>query len=245
MKQVLGCIRKADRDFHMIQSGDKIAIGVSGGKDSLLLLYALSLYKQFSKKDYSLHAFTISLGLEPFHTDSIKALCDDLQVPFTLRKTDIAQILFEERKEKNPCALCSKMRRGILNNLANEFHCNKLALGHHSEDAIETLFMSLLYENRLHTFHPVTYLSRADITAIRPMVYLNEKHIRKVSHQLQLPVVKNPCPVDGHTKRQEMKDLLDQLSKTYPQIREGVLHALRSDKQYGLWEKPEEDSFHW
>lgn len=238
MKQVLGCIRKADRDFDMIHPGDRIAIGVSGGKDSVLLLYALWLYQQFCRKEYSLHAFTLSIGLEPFDAAPIEKLCQELSIPFTLRKTDIAHILFEQRKEKSPCALCAKMRRGILNNLANEYGCNKLALGHHAEDAIETLLMSLLYENRLHTFHPVTYLSRADITAIRPMVYLREKQVKKVVRALDLPIVKNPCPVDGHTKRQEMKDLLDSLSKTYPQIRESLLHALRSDDQYRLWEKP-------
>lgn len=241
MKQILGCIRKADLDFNMITPGDKIAVGVSGGKDSVLLLHALALYKKFSKKDYSLHAFTVSMGLEPFDTGKIEALCRELEIPFTLKKTDIAQILFEDRQEKNPCALCSKMRRGILNNLAKEYGCNKLALGHHSEDAIETLLLSLLYENRLHTFHPVTYLSRADITVIRPMVYAREKHIQKLARTLALPIVKNPCPVDGHTKRQEMKDLLDTLSKPYPQIRESLLQSLRSEEQYSLWEKPDKE----
>ncbi len=241
MKQVLGCIRKADVDFNMIAPGDRIAVGVSGGKDSVLLLYALWLYKQFSRKEYSLHAFTVSMGLEPFDTSPIQNLCQQLGIAFTLRKTDIAHILFEDRKEKNPCALCAKMRRGILNNLANEQGCNKLALGHHAEDAIETLLMSLLYENRIHTFHPVTYLSRADLTAIRPMAYLSEKQVKRVVRQLDLPVVKNPCPVDGHTKRQEMKELLDSLNKTYPNIRQGLLHALRADKQYSLWEKPEKE----
>ncbi|NLB90510.1 MAG: tRNA 2-thiocytidine biosynthesis protein TtcA [Clostridiales bacterium] len=238
MKQVLGCMKKADIDFAMIEDGDRIAVGLSGGKDSTLLLHALSLYRQFSRKKYTLHAFTVTLGLRPFDTTPLAKLCEELKVAYTVRETDIAEILFTQRKEKNPCSLCAKMRRGILMNLANEFHCNKLALGHHGDDGVETLLMSLLYENRLHTFHPVTYLSRADVTAIRPMVYMEEKHIQKVVRRLNLPVVKNPCPVDGHTKRQEIKELLTTLSKSYPHIRESLLQALRKDHQYGLWNKP-------
>jgi len=237
MKTVLGCVRRADQDFHMIAAGDKIAVGVSGGKDSLLLLHALALYKRFSHMDYTLHAFTMSMGLEPFDTTGIQALCDELNVPFTRRDTQIGEILFDIRKEKNPCALCAKMRRGVLNDLAVEYGCNKLALGHHREDALETLLMSLLYEARLHTFHPVTYLSRTNLTIIRPLVYLSEKHVIHMAKELKLPIVKSPCPYDGHTKRQEMKDLLKDLTKRYPDAKEYMLSALKNDKEYGLWNK--------
>lgn len=237
MKTVLGCVRRADQDFNMIAAGDKIAVGVSGGKDSLLLLYALALYKRFSHMDYELHAFTMSMGLEPFDTTGVAALCDELNVPFTRKDTQIGEILFDIRKEKNPCALCAKMRRGVLNDLAVEYGCNKLALGHHREDALETLLMSLLYEARLHTFHPVTYLSRTDITVIRPLVYLPEKHVIHMAKELKLPIVKSPCPHDGHTKRQEMKDLLKDLTTRYPDAKEYMLSALKNDKQYGLWGK--------
>lgn len=236
MKTVLGCIRRADKDFNMIQSGDKVAIGVSGGKDSLLLLYALALYKKFSHTDYELHAFTMTMGLQPFDLDGIETLCNTLDVPFTVKETEIAHILFDIRKEKNPCALCAKMRRGVLNDLAKAAGCNKLALGHHRDDALETLLMSTLYEARFHTFHPVTYLSRSDITVIRPMVYLPEKHITQMVTQLHLPVVKSPCPANGHTKRQEMKELLQNLNKLYPQASEYMLSALQNTKEYGLWD---------
>ena len=237
MKTVLGCIRRADQDFDMIATGDRIAIGVSGGKDSLLLLQALALYRKFSHKQFSLEALTLKMGLEPFDTAPIASLCERLEVPYTAIDTDIAEILFVHRKESNPCALCAKMRRGGLNELALEKGCRKLALGHHREDVIETLLMSLLFEGRLHTFHPVTYLSRTGMTVIRPMVYLPEKHVIHMAKELRLPVVHNPCPANGHTKRQEMKELLATLSKTYPEIRERMLHALQNKEQYGLWDK--------
>jgi len=220
----------------MIQSGDRILVGVSGGKDSLLLLTALSLYRKFSHKNFALEALTLKMGFEPFDTAPVAALCERLEVPYVVRDTDIAEILFVHRKESNPCALCAKMRRGALNSLTRARGCNKLALGHHREDALETLMMSLLFEGRLHTFHPVTYLSRSDVTAIRPMVYLPEAHVARMARELKLPVIHNPCPANGNTKRQEMKELLADLSKTYPQLKERMLHALQNKAQYGLWD---------
>lgn len=239
MKTTLGCIRRADRDFHMIEAGDRVAVGVSGGKDSLLLLYALSLYPNVRHQDFSLQAVMLTTGKTPPDTSNISALCERLNVPMTIRHTELYQILFELRKEENPCALCAKMRRGMLCDLCKELDCNKLALGHHREDALETLMMSLIYEGRLHTFHPRTYLSRSDITVIRPMVYLPEKHIIHMKKELALPVLQNPCPANGHTKRQEMKELLAELAKRYPEVKERMLEALRNDRQYGLWEKPD------
>ncbi len=238
MKTTLGCIRKADQDFHLIAPGDRIAVGVSGGKDSLLLLYALHLYRMFSHTDYTLHAFTMTMGLAPFDVSPIRALCDSLNIPYTVRETDIGHVLFDVRKETNPCALCAKMRRGILNDLAKEHGCNKLALAHHREDVLETLMMSLLFEGRIHTFHPLTYLSRSDLTVIRPLVYLPEKHIKHLAKELNLPVVKNPCPANGHTRRQEMKELLASLARKYPRAPELMLSALQNEAQYGLWWKP-------
>ena len=236
MKTVLGCIRRADQDFGMVADGDRIAVGVSGGKDSLLLLYALSLYRRFSHKNFALEALTLKMGLEPFDTAPVAALCEELHVPYVTKDTEIADVLFVHRQESNPCALCAKMRRGALNNLARARGCNKLALGHHREDALETLMMSLLFEGRLHTFHPVTYLSRSDITVIRPMVYLPEAHVARMAKELALPVIHNPCPANGNTKRQEMKELLADLGKTYPQLKERMLHALQNKAQYGLWD---------
>ncbi len=236
MKTVLGCIRKADTDFEMIAPGDRVAVGVSGGKDSLLLLYALSLYRRFSHKDFTIQAITLKMGLEPFDVSPIARLCEEISVPYTVIDTEIAHIIFDVRRESNPCALCAKMRRGALNDAAKDLGCNKLALGHHRDDATETLLMSLLFEGRLHTFHPNTYLSRRDITVIRPMIYVPEKHVRHMVKELSLPLVKNPCPADGHSKREEIKQLIRTLSKDYPQIKDYMLAALRNTDQYGLWD---------
>lgn len=237
MKEILGCIRRADQDYHMIESGDRVAVGVSGGKDSVLLLYALSLYRRFSPHPFELEALTLTTGLEPFDLGPIRALCEKINVPYTVRETEIGRIIFDERREKNPCALCSKMRRGALNDLCNERGLNKLALGHHRDDVIETFLMSLFFEGRLHTFHPVTHLSRSGLTVIRPMVYLPEKDIIHEARVQRLPVVKNPCPADGHTARQDMKELLTELTKRYPFVRERLLSALKNKEQYGLWDK--------
>lgn len=237
MKTTLGCLRKADTDFHLIEPGDRVAVGVSGGKDSLLLLHALSLYRKFSHKDFTLMAFTISMGLEPFDLSGIHRLCQELDIPYVVKQTEIGDIIFNKRKEKNPCALCAKMRRGALNDMCREYGCSKLALGHHRDDAIETLLMSLFYEGRFHTFHPKTYLSRTGITAIRPLCYLPEYHVRHMVQELNLPVVKSPCPANGETKRQEMKELMQALRKRYPDAPDRFLRALQSDKQYDLWQK--------
>ena len=237
MKTVLGCIRKADTDFSMIAPGDRIAVGVSGGKDSLLLLYALSLYRKFSGKAFTLQAITLKMGLEPFDVSGIAALCERIDVPYTVIETEIAHVIFDIRKESNPCALCAKMRRGALNDAALAAGCNKVALGHHREDAIETLLMSLIFEGRLHTFHPNTYLSRKQITVIRPMVYVPEKHVIHMVKTLSLPVVKNPCPADGNSKREEIKQLIATLCKTYPYLKDYMLSALQNTAQYGLWDQ--------
>lgn len=222
----------------MIAPGDRVAVGVSGGKDSLLLLYALSLYRKFCAVPFTLEAITLDMGLRPFDTGGISALCERLEVPYTVVPTQIAQVIFDVRKEKNPCALCAKMRRGALNDAARARGMNKLALGHHREDVIETLMLSLIYEGRLHTFHPNTYLSRSGITVIRPMVYLPEKHVIHMARELELPVIKSACTADGNTKREEMKTLLATLSRTYPNLKEYMLKALRNKEQYGLWDQP-------
>lgn len=237
MKEVLGCIRRADKDFGLIQAGDTVCVGVSGGKDSMLLLYAMALYRKFCPNKYNLIAATLHMGLEPFDLEPVRALCEELDVAYTVQKTQIAQVIFEERKEKNPCSLCAKMRRGALIDLCKELGANKLALGHHRDDALETLLLSMFYEGRMHTFHPKTYLSRKDITQIRPMVYLPEKRVIHMVNSLNLPVVKSPCPANGVTKREEMKKLLDHIASTIPNVRELMLSALQNDNQYGLWEK--------
>lgn len=237
MKKVLGCIRRACEDFHLIEDGDIVAVGVSGGKDSLLLLYALSLYRKFAPQRFEVKGLTLTMGLEPFDTSKVAALCEKLGVEYIVRPTEIGRIIFEERHEKNPCSLCAKMRRGALNDLAKECGCNKVALGHHRDDALETLLLCLLHEGRIHTFHPKSYLSKADLTVIRPMVYLPEKHIIHVAREMQLPIIPSPCPANGATEREEMKYLLDSLCKLYPNAREMMLSALQNEAQYGLWSK--------
>ncbi|MDY2793045.1 MAG: tRNA 2-thiocytidine biosynthesis TtcA family protein [Eubacteriales bacterium] len=235
MKEILGCIRRADQDFGMIEDGDRVAVGVSGGKDSLLLLYALSLYRRFSPHPFTLQAVTLTMGLEPFDLSGVQALCDRLEVPYVVRETQIGRIVFEERREKNPCALCAKMRRGALNDLCRELGVTKLALGHHRDDALETLLMSLLYEGRLHTFQPVTRFDRTPVVQIRPLIYAPEKVIVHYARRLDLPVVASPCPANGRTKREDMKDLLDLICRRVPNARELMLSALRNTEQYGLW----------
>ena len=242
MKEILGCIRRADQDYHMIESGDRVAVGVSGGKDSVLLLYALSLYRRFSPHPFELEALTLTTGLEPFDLGPIRALCEKTDVPYTVRETEIGRIVFEERHEKNPCALCSKMRRGALNDLCNERGLNKLALGHHRDDALETLLMSMLNEGRIHTFQPVTYLTRSGMTQIRPMIYVSEKDVIHYVKALSLPVVPSPCPANGYTKREDMKALLDHICRSVPNAREQLLTALRNDAQYALWDTPKSDA---
>ncbi|MDD3411752.1 MAG: ATP-binding protein, partial [Eubacteriales bacterium] len=223
MKTTLGCIRRCDEEFHLFQPGDRVAVGVSGGKDSLLLLTALSLYRRVRHEDFELRAIMLTMGETPPDTSAIERYADSLGVPLTVKYTEVYQIIFEIRKDPNPCALCAKMRRGMLCDIARDLGCNKIALGHHRDDVLETLLMSLLYEGRLHTFHPKTWMSRSGVTVIRPMVYLPEKHVIHMARELNLPVLKNPCPANGHTKRQEMKELLADLCRRYPQANEKML----------------------
>ena len=235
MKTTLGSIRRADEEFGMIQPGDKVAVGVSGGKDSLLLLRAMALYRMVRHQDFDLCAIMLTSGKQKPDTSQIEALAQEVGVELLVRHTELYEILFEIRKDPNPCALCAKMRRAMLCDAAKELGANKLALGHHRDDALETLLMSLLYEGRLHTFHPCSYMSRSQLTVIRPMIFLPEKHVIHMQRELNLPVFDKSCPVDGHTKRQEMKELLDELCRRYPTAREMMLRALRNHRQYGLW----------
>ena len=220
----------------MIENGDRIAVGVSGGKDSLLLLHALSLYRKFTHKDFSLMALTVDNGLAETDYSSIQSLCEELEIPYVIRNTEIGKIIFEYRKEKNPCALCAKMRRAVLANACVEYGCSKLALGHHRDDVIETLIMSLIHEGRFRTFHPVTRLSRTGVTVIRPLVYLPEYHIRHMQKALCLPVLKSACPADGNTERRAAAELLNDLKKRYPDAPDRFLHALQHEP-YELWQK--------
>lgn len=211
LQQLLSYTRKAVDDYHLIDDGDKIAIGVSGGKDSLALLYALHGLKRFYPKKFDILAVTADLGFNNFDLEGLKKICADLDVEYKIIPTQIAEIVFEKRQETNPCSLCAKMRKGAINQGIKEAGCNKIAYGHHKDDMIETMLMSLLYEGRFHTYSPKTYLDRMQITAIRPLLYVPEADIKGFIHKYEIPILKNPCPVDGHTKREYAKTLVKQL----------------------------------
>ena len=242
MKTVLGKIRRCDEEYHLFAPGDRVAIGVSGGKDSMLLLKALSLYRYVRHGDFSLQAITLTSGKEKPDTSALEAYAAQVGVPIHIEHTDIYEILFDIRKDKHPCALCAKMRRSILCQRAQQLGCNKLALAHNREDVLETFLMSLIFEGRLHTFHPKTLMSTTGVTVIRPMVYVPERHVIHMQRELELPILKNPCPANGYTKREEMKQLIYELARRYPTLEESMLGALRNYKQYALWEPVEEES---
>lgn len=218
--------RKAIDDYKMINEGDKIAVGISGGKDSLTLLYALNGLKRFYPNHFELEAITVDLGFGTQDFGVINEFCQKLNVPYTVIPTDIAEVVFEARKETNPCSLCAKMRKGSINEVAKEHGCNKIAYAHHKDDMIETMFLSLLYEGRFHCFSPVTYLDRIGLTVIRPLMYVPEMDVIGFSRKYELPVAKSPCPVDGHTKRGYVKQLVKQLSIENPGCKERFFRAI-------------------
>lgn len=228
LQHLYSYVRKAIEEFNMIDEGDKIAIGISGGKDSLTLLYALKGIQRFYPKKFDLMAVTVDLGLEGFDTTPIKKLCDELEVPYLVVKTEIAQIIFNDRKEKHPCSLCAKMRKGALNNAVLEHGYNKVAYAHHKDDVVETMLMSLLYEGRFHSFPPKTNLEGKEICVIRPMIYINEADIKGFEKKFNLPVQTNKkvCPADGYTKREYAKDLLKQLNHENPGCKERMFSAI-------------------
>jgi tRNA 2-thiocytidine biosynthesis protein TtcA len=226
LQQLYSYTRKAIDDYQMIEDGDKIAIGISGGKDSLTLLYALAGLRRFYPKKFTLEAITVSLGFDNFDTSKIEALCKELDVNYTVVNTEIAPIIFESRKESNPCSLCAKMRKGAFNDKAKELGCNKSAYAHHKDDVIETTLMSLLFEGRYYTFSPVTYLDRMDITLIRPLIYVDETDVIGFKNAYDLPVLKNPCPIDGYTKREYAKNLVKQLNQEHPGAKVRLFHAV-------------------
>ena len=229
-KPLLAKIRRASREYGLIQPYDKIAVGLSGGKDSTVMLYALSVLQKTLPIPFELQGISLDVGWNNDY-QIIGQYCQQLGIPFHLEQTNIGRIVYEERKETNPCSLCANMRRGAINHTAKALGCNKVALGHHLDDALETFLMSLVFEGRMHTFSPRTYLSRADITVIRPMIYVYEKDIITAARQLELPVVPNNCPADGITKRHTMKEELSRLEAMNSTVRERMLHAITTS----LW----------
>ena len=226
LQRLLSYTRKAVDEYSMIQEGDHIAVGISGGKDSLTLLYALHGLKRFYPRKFDLSAVTVDLGFEDFNLEPIQNLCRELEVPYKIVKSDIYDILFNVRQESNPCSLCAKMRKGALNEAVKEMGCNKVAYAHHKDDIIETMLLSLIFEGRFYSFSPKTYLDRMDLTVIRPMMFIDEMEVIGFRNKYSLPVVKGKCPVDGHTKRQYAKELLRELNKEHPGTKERMFHAI-------------------
>lgn len=244
MQKLMGLVRRCVEDYDMIQPGDKVAVGVSGGKDSLALLVFLAELRKYYPQPFTLEAITIDMGLGMDYSQ-IQTLCAKLDVPYTIVPTEIGPVIFDYRKEKNPCSMCAKMRRGALNQTLLERGLNKLALGHHYDDAVETFLMSLLYEGRISCFQPVTNLDRTGIIQIRPMLYLHEKTVDNFAARQALPVVENRCPVDKETKREEIKKLIFELSKTYPELKERVFGAMQrlplpEWQPHGRYKRPKE-----
>ena len=224
MQKLMGLMRRCIEDYNMISPGDRIAVGVSGGKDSLVLLKLLAGLREYM--NFEVEAITIDMGLGMDYS-GIEAMCREVGVPYTIVKTEIAPIIFDYRKEKNPCSMCSKMRRGALNQALLDRGLNKLALGHHYDDAVETFVMNLLFEGRIGCFQPVTNLDRTGIIQIRPMLYIHEKTVDSFAKRYELPVVENRCPVDKQTKREEVKGLVYKLSSDYPDLKDRIFGAMQ------------------
>lgn len=224
MQKLMGLVRRCVEDYAMIAPGERVAVGLSGGKDSLVLLQLLAGLRLYS--DFELQAVTVDMGLGMDYS-GVAAFCEKLKVPYTVIKTEIGPIIFDYRKEKNPCSMCSKMRRGALNQAILDLGIRKIALGHHYDDAVETFLMSLIYEGRISCFQPVTDLDRTGVVQIRPMLYIHERTVDNFAKRMELPVVENRCPVDRHTKREEIKKLVYDLSQTYPDLKERIFGAMQ------------------
>lgn len=237
LQQLYSYTRKAIDDYKMIEDGDRIAVGISGGKDSLTLLYALSGLRRFYPKKFELIAVTVDLGYEDFDLTPIQLLCDELDVPYHIVHTEIRKIIFEDRQEPSPCSLCAKMRKGALNNAIKELSCNKVAYAHHMDDVIETAFLSMIFEGRFYSFPPQTYLEDTALTVIRPLIYVSEAEVKGFQNKYRLQIVKNPCPMDGNTKREYVKSLIRQMNLEHPGVKTRLFHAIQSGNIQG-WSIP-------
>ncbi len=230
MKKIISYVRKAIEDYDMIQDGDRVAVGISGGKDSLVLLGALASLSRYYPKKFTVLGLTLDMGYKADYT-AIREYCQSFGVEHLVKYTNIKEVVFDERKESNPCSLCAKMRRGALNDFAIENGCRRVALGHHNDDVLETFFLSLVYEGRINCFSPVTYLDRTDIFQIRPLIYTREGDIRGAVRRLEIPVLHNPCPSNGYTKRQDMKELIAKIDKeTNPGFKKRLFTAIKNSK---------------
>lgn len=235
MQKLLSKTRQAIKEYNLIEDGDKIAVGLSGGKDSLTLLHILKNYQRFSPEKFELIAITLNPG--GVDNSPLHELCKNIDVPFYEIQTDIKEIVFDIKKEKNPCSLCANLRRGALNDNAEKLGCNKVALGHHKDDALETLMLSISYEGRINCFSPKSFMNKNNLTLIRPMVFIEESQIRKAATEYNFPVIKNPCPADGKTKREDMKNLIRSLDKTMPGFKKNLFKSLTNTDQMFVWDK--------
>lgn len=233
MQHILSLVHRCVEDYDMIEAGETVAVGVSGGKDSVLTLVALARLSRFYPKPFRVEAITINAGTPGMDFSPIARLCEELEVPYHLVDVPIYEVVFLERKEKNPCSLCAKFRRGALSTEMNRLGISKIALGHHYDDAVETMLMSLFWEGRISCFQPVTYLDRTKVTQIRPLLYVQEREVTGAVRQQKLPVVENPCPANGSTKREEMKALIRQLSDQFPQLKTKIFGAMQRYPLYG------------
>lgn len=229
IRRLLSLTRKAVQDYDLIKEGDKVCVGVSGGKDSLALLITLANLKRFYPKRFDLCAITVNPGFEGMDYTPVKRFCEDLEVPYKVVDSDIAEIVFNIRQEQNPCALCANLRRGALNDHAGRMGCNVVALGHHKDDVIETALLSLFYEGRFYCFAPDTYLERAKVRVIRPFLYVEESDLKQFSNSVELPVVHNPCPMDKTSSRAEIKELIRTLEKDNRFLRSNIFGAVKRD----------------
>lgn len=241
LQKLYSYVRQAIDNYGMIQEGDRIAVGISGGKDSLTLLYALAGLRSFYPKKFELVAITVHLGLPDMDFAPVRSLCEQLDVPYEIVETRIGEIVFEVRKEKHPCALCAKLRKGALNEKALALGCNKIAYAHHRDDFVDTLFLSLLQEGRIASLSPQYVLERSGLTMIRPMMLIPESQIRGFSRKYRLPVVKNSCPADGNTARERVRQSLKQLQKEYPDLRTRAFTAI-CKADFDDWLKKENKS---
>ncbi|GAB6106265.1 tRNA lysidine(34) synthetase [Fusibacter bizertensis] len=235
MNNILGSLRKTLQEHDLVHSGDRVAVGLSGGKDSMALLHELNRFQKFSPIPFTLEAITIDMGFNNFDLIEAKKFCSHLGITYTIEKTDIAKIVFEIREEKNPCALCANMRRGALSKVMKDRNLNVLALGHHADDALSTLFLNMLYAGKLNTLEYSSFLSRSEITVIRPFLDTAESDIVGFVKKYNIPVLKSPCPMDRHTKREDMAQLLKTIYKDIPHGRKNLLTAMRNEAQCNLF----------
>lgn len=227
MQRILSHMRKAIEEYKMIEEGDKIAVCLSGGKDSITMLHAFKNLQIFYPKKFDIIAISVNPGFEFFDTSFLEDICNKIDVPLFIEKSNAKEIVFDIRKEKNPCSLCANLRRGVINSIANREGCNKIALGHNQDDVLETFLLNLLYAGNIGTFSPVSYMDRSKVTLIRPLVYTPEKEIKRYIKRNDISVMAKVCPMDGNSKREDMKNLIFSLSKNIPMIRANLFGAIQ------------------